>query len=196
MNIVILKRCSLRPVGLFRSRATVFTARSVPIIAAIVAMALTSGCAVSRLHQNSEGLTATFVQANTAYAAGRFEQARDAYQEMLESVPHNVLVLHRLGNIAYYLGRYSHARDYYQRALAEQPEQHALYFNIAMVDLAAARENIKHFMRLSNGDARVIRDLLAAIDAFADKSAAITRTKGGDEPLVTADPTGIGSTIP
>lgn len=196
MNIVILKRCKSPLIDSSRSRAVILASRSVSAVAAVLCAVLVSGCAVSGLHQSDGGLTATFERANTAYAAGRFGQAREAYKTALESVPSNVLILRRLGNISYYLGHYSDARDYYQRALAEQPNQPSLYFNTAMVDLTTARESLKHYLRLSGGGSTAIMDLLADIDAFADKSATITEEQSGHDALSTDNSIGIQSVIP
>lgn len=191
MNIVILKRRKSRQIDSFRCRTSRLGRRLLLGAMAVLSALVVSGCAVSGLYQSNEGLVATFERANTAYAAGRFGEARKAYKTALESVPDNVLILRRLGNISYYLGNYTDARDYYQRALAEQPKQPSLYFNLAMVDLTTARESLKHYMRLSDGNLMAIMDLMADIDDFADKSATITQEEDGDEALSTGDSIGI-----
>lgn len=208
MNIVISKLRNRRPINSFRSRAGMRAARPVSVITAILFVMLTSGCAVIPFYNDSgsqndggglndsKGLSATFLEANKTYAAGRYRQARDAYKTVLKSVPSNVLVLHRLGNISYYLGQYRDARGYYQRALAEQSNQPLLYFNIAMVDLTTARVNLKHYLKLSGKDSAAIRELLVAIDDFADKSAAITKAEDKGRQPVTEDSIGIQNASP
>lgn len=208
MNIVISKHRNQRPVDSFRSRTGMCAARPVSVITALLFVMLTSGCAVIPFYNDSgsqsdggglndsKGLSATFLQANKAYAAGRLKQARNAYKKVLKSVPRNVLVLHRLGNISYYLGQHRDARDYYRRALAEQSNQPLLYFNIAMVDLTTARVNLKHYLKLSGKDSEEIRELLAAIDDFADKSAAITKAEDKGEHPAIEDSIGIQNASP
>jgi tetratricopeptide (TPR) repeat protein len=80
-----------------------------------------------------EQAAATLDAALADHVAGRTEDARSKYQEVLESEPNNHLALYNLGLLAQTEGDTSAAEDFYRRALAVTPDFEPALFNLAIV---------------------------------------------------------------
>jgi tetratricopeptide (TPR) repeat protein len=79
------------------------------------------------------GLTALFEKANQAYHEGRFEEAREAYEELLHQDVVDGRLFYNLGDTYYQLGDLGRAMLYYLRAQRLLPRDPDVRANIALL---------------------------------------------------------------
>src|SRR5438105_6076073 len=82
-----------------------------------------------------------FNKANQAYAKGRFEEAANAYESLIQSGNWNANLFYDLGNAEYRLGDFGQAVLNYERALALEPRHPEAEANLRLArDEARALE--------------------------------------------------------
>jgi tetratricopeptide (TPR) repeat protein len=74
-----------------------------------------------------------FDKANGLYEAGKFEEAREAYQQMVKSGPWSANLFYDLGNTEWKLGNGGEAAADYERALALEPSHPQARANLDFV---------------------------------------------------------------
>lgn len=72
------------------------------------------------------------VQASCAQAEGRFTEARDRYQLLLQYLPNAVPMHYNIGLVYYALGEYKQALEEFSLALNLDPEDTDILFNLAL----------------------------------------------------------------
>jgi len=85
----------------------------------------------------AESSAAVFDVAKTAYDAGRFQEARSAYESLLERESVSAELLFNLGNACYRMNDLGHAALYYRRASQMHPRDPDIRANAALVQHAA-----------------------------------------------------------
>lgn len=98
----------------------------------------------------NEDTAATLDEALASHVAGRIDEARQSYQEVLESDPTNPFALYNLGLLAQGDGDLTSAEDFYRRSLAVDAEFEAALFNLAIVraQLGDSDEAIELYKRV------------------------------------------------
>jgi tetratricopeptide (TPR) repeat protein len=91
-------------------------------------LALIAGCAVARAADTTQ-----FDNANRLYEAGKFADARDAYQQMVRSGPISANLYYNLGNTEWKLGDGGQAAVDYERALMLEPSHPEATANLNFV---------------------------------------------------------------
>jgi hypothetical protein len=81
----------------------------------------------------------TFSQANTEYDSGRYEEAAQAYEQLIEQSVADPVVFYNLGNAYFRLGNLGYAIANYERALQLRPA-----FRAAQDNLQQALSQTKH----------------------------------------------------
>jgi tetratricopeptide (TPR) repeat protein len=113
---------------------------------AVIALGWASACP-SRAAQNP-----AFATANQAYSEGRFQEAADGYQNLVESGQWSANLFYDLGNAWFRLGNLGEAILNYERALALDPHHPEAAANLTLVrDEARAlelkRNAVEHYIQ-------------------------------------------------
>src|SRR2546430_2165903 len=88
-----------------------------------------------------------FAKANQAYSEGRFQEAADGYESLVQSGQWNANLFYDLGNAYYRLGNFGKAILNYERALALDPRHPEADANLRLArDEARAREVRRDWM--------------------------------------------------
>jgi tetratricopeptide (TPR) repeat protein len=108
-----------------------------------------------------------FAKANQAYAEGRFQQAADGYESLVQSGQWNANVFYDLGNAYYRLGQFGKAILNYERALALEPRHPEADANLRLArDEVRALEARKDWIERYASMATVKQYSIAAAVAF------------------------------
>ena len=94
-----------------------------------------------------------FVKANEAYSAGRFQEAVEGYQSLINSGPWSANLFYDLGNAWFRLGNFGEAILNYERALALDPHHPESDANLRI-----ARDEARALELRTQGFARYIED--------------------------------------
>src|SRR5689334_5323331 len=98
---------------------------------AFVLLLLLVGAGVARAQDLPEALRTTLEDADRLRAAGRMEEARSRYKDVLKSDPSVVQAYVGLGAIEHAAGRHEEALKIFVDGLARAPEERTLLFNAA-----------------------------------------------------------------
>jgi tetratricopeptide (TPR) repeat protein len=98
---------------------------------------------------SSSGARELFAAAIAHHGAGRLEQAKELYRQLLDSEPGNAQALQLLGTIGLQQGDYRGAIDLIRRAIAVQPGQAEFHVNlgVALVAAGSAHEAIEEYRK-------------------------------------------------
>lgn len=117
-----------------------------------------------------------FTKANQAYAEGRFQEAADGYESLVQSRQWNANVFYDLGNACYRLGQFGKAILNYERALALEPRHPEADANLRVArDEARALELRKDWIERYTSLATVKQYSIAAAIAFWSALFILTR---------------------
>lgn len=143
----------------------------------------------SRMQAYNDDIAAKYVTANDLERAGKFEQARQIYQELHTKHPRNGDYLHRLAVVNTQLKRYGEASNYYERAQVANPRNVRLladmgYFAYMRGDLSYAEQILRDAQKIKPNDRRVINNLALVKASQGKLQECQTVLKGlGDEAL-------------
>jgi len=85
------------------------------------------------LGRASDSPQALLKEGNAAYEAGRYDEARAAYEKILGQGLESPALFYNLGNAYYRLGRMGPARLWYERALLRNPRDEDARYNVSLV---------------------------------------------------------------
>jgi tetratricopeptide (TPR) repeat protein len=112
------------------------------------------------------------------YRAGKWQQAEELYQQILQQQPSQVDALHLLGMIAGQSGRYAEAADYLQTTVRLKPDFAAAYSDLGTVFILQARfaeavECFRQAVRLKPDFASAYSNLGNALRELGDLDEAV-----------------------
>lgn len=108
-----------------------------------------------------------FTQGNAEYAAGRFNEAAEAYERAVAAGESNSALFYNLGNAHYRLGGFGRAILNYERALALEPRHPEAAANLRLArDKARALELRKHWWEEIASRATVTHYVVTAAISF------------------------------
>lgn len=161
-----LRACPARDVGLATFRCQPFAALGTFCGVVTLCLFLTSPAKA-----DTEDLLVQTVQARQAYEAGRWEDARQRYAVLAETMPDDTEIHFRLGNVYARLGRLDAAVATYQELLSRQPAYAKGWHNLALVRLNQAMAALNEADRQgAPEEGRPSRRLLDALDTALSDS--------------------------
>ena len=105
------------------------------LIVTVVAAACDNGSGQNGSGENGSGdAAATLDEALADHVAGRIDEARQGYLDVLDLEPDDSFALYNLGLIAQNESDLTTAQDFYRRSLAVDPDFEAAVFNLAIVE--------------------------------------------------------------
>jgi Flp pilus assembly protein TadD len=133
-------------------------------------LTLSPNATPARLRAYNDEIASRYVSANDFERAGKFEEARQIYQELHEKHPENPDYLHRLAVVNTRLQRYGEAANFYERSRLADPENVRLladmgYSAYLKNDLATSEEVLRDALRIKPGNPRVINNLALVLGA-------------------------------
>ncbi|MBK8189793.1 MAG: tetratricopeptide repeat protein [Vampirovibrionales bacterium] len=119
-----------------------------------------------------------FKQAMGAYDAGRYAEARQRFQQLVNAYPHHSELWLNLGNVEYRLNELTLAEKYWQRCLAMNPLEANAYLNLGNLCFKQERwrkavDAWEQFTRLKDAHAGVRLNLGLAYEKLGDMDSAM-----------------------
>ena len=128
-----------------------------------------------------------YLAARQLESHGKFEQARERYEEMLETYPENPDYLHRLAVVCTHLERYGESTNYFERALKRDPKNASLladmgYSYYVRGDQTTAERLLRESIHLKPSNKRATTNLALVLgtQGKTDESLSLLR-QAGDE---------------
>ena len=128
-----------------------------------------------------------FLAARRLEGQGKFEKARECYEEMLEKSPDNPKYLHRMAVVCTQLQRFGEANKYYEKARKLDPKNASVladmgYSSYAKGDYVAAERQLRESLNMKPSVKRTLSNLALALGAQGkmEESLSILR-EAGDE---------------
>jgi Flp pilus assembly protein TadD len=148
---------------------------------------LTPRATPRRLRAYNDQILSEYISANQFEKQGKFEKARELYQQLHEKHPKNPDYLHRLGVVNTRLQRHGEASSYYEQARNLDPKNVRLladmgYSAYLMGDLPGAEQILRDALRLKPGDPRTTNNLALVVGARGnmEESLALLREVSSD----------------
>jgi tetratricopeptide (TPR) repeat protein len=126
--------------------------------------------AYSQYLGDDSSITDLLDKGNSLFTEGRYEEAIQYYDKVLEIEPNDVYVLYNKGNAFYSLGNYTEAIQYFDKALEIEPRLVEALTNkgLALADLGKYQEAIQYVDKALEIEPRMV-------EALTNKGAALAK---------------------
>jgi tetratricopeptide (TPR) repeat protein len=117
--------------------------------------------AYSQYLGDDSSITDLLDKGNSLFTEGRYEEAIQYYDKVLEIEPNDVYVLYNKGNAFYSLGNYTEAIQYFDKALEIEPRLVEALTNkgLALADLGKYQEAIQYYDKALEIEPRLVEAL-------------------------------------
>lgn len=114
----------------------------------------------AQIHQKAEG----------AYQAGKYKEAREGFEELIDLFPEVTMAYYRLGNIFFMQRELSKSAEYFEQVIERSPRNSRAHYNLAMIRLLQSERHLKFYTATMDpaGDISAISKFLGEIDAFSN----------------------------
>lgn len=131
-------------------------------------LVLFCGCSTIGSDASKEN-NAELEAAEKIYQSGNIEEAKKAYENIVNKDNKAVQANYRLGNIAFKQSRYEDAEKYFTQAVNVAPRFEKAHYNLAVTHLILAENHFKYFVATAseNTDIEKVGKIIADIDRFS-----------------------------
>lgn len=139
---------------------------------ALLVLFVVAGCASKPPPPPQNRLLPVMARADQAYEQGRWLEAQQGYQAIVDAVPEDHYAWFRLGNTMLRQGRVENAVHNYHKAIEQNPDEPKAHYNLAIANLLSALDSMQRSydaMRESDPGRRLVRKRMDQLRQLIDQ---------------------------